>query len=197
MSGKSIGGVLVLTGLVIMGLVGLLGREASPAPAATNRWTGLASPLPPEQAFQKAWERAREWQPDAVLVRVEASWRPGERWLEVRTLPVTWLFTFYSSAARALATVSVNAEKTYWIPPVEVAYAPRPLPAFPPPYGVDRMWMTFRAAGGEEFVRQYPDALIHIVLQVGEEGTVWQMDAVGVERSLKVRMSAETGVLIP
>ncbi len=199
MSGKSIGLFLVLTGLLMMGMVWLLGGVSSPAPATktTTRWTGLTAPLPPEQAAQKARERALAWQPDAVLVRVEASWRPGERWLEVRTLPVTWLFTYYSPTAGALATVSVNAEKVYWIPPMEVTRPPRALPVFPPPYGVDRMWLTFLGAGGEEFIRQHPDAFIHVVLQMEDQGPLWQVVAAGKEGNLTVQMSADTGALIP
>lgn len=197
MQGKSIGLFLVLTGLLILGLVGLLSGGSSPAPARAVRWTGLTAPLPPEQAVQKAQERALAWQQDAVLVRVEASWRSDERWLEVRTLPVNWLFTYYSPAEGSLASVSVNANKVQWIPPMEVPRPPRPLPPFPPPYGVDQMWMTFLGAGGEEFIRQYPDSLIQVVLQMGREGPVWQVSAVGEGGLLKVQMSAETGALIP
>lgn len=197
MSGKSIGWFLILIGLFIVGIVGLFSIRSSPVPTPTTRWSGVVAPLPPEHAVQKAQERATAWQPDAVLVRVEASWRPGERWLEVRTLPVTWLFTYYSPAEGSLATVSVNAEEMYWIPPVEIIHPPRRLPVFPPPYGVDRMWMTFLGAGGEEFIRQYPDALIQIVLQMEREGPVWRVSAVGEGGLLKVQMSAETGALIP
>lgn len=196
MGGKSVGLFLVLIGLLILGLVWLLGGVSAPAPATTTRWTGLTAPLPLEQAAQKARERALAWQPDAVLVRVEASWRPGEQWLEVQTLPVTWLFTYYSPTAGALATVSVNAEKVHWIPPMEITRPPRALPAFPPPYGVDRMWLTFLGAGGKEFVRQHPDALIQIVLRM-EEGPIWQVSAVGGGGFLQVQISAETGTLIP
>lgn len=197
MQGKSIGLFLVLTGLLILGLVGLLSGGSSPAPDRAMRWTGLTAPLPPEQAVQKARERALAWQPDALLVRVEASWRPDERWLEVRTLPVTWLFTYYSPAQSSLASVSVNADNVQWIPPMEIIRPPRPLPAFPPPYGVDQMWLTFLGAGGKEFIQQYPDSLIQILLQMEDKEPVWRVSAVGKEGVLKVQISAETGALIP
>ncbi len=197
MKGKVVGLFLVLTGLLLMGIVGLLSGPSVSAPAATTRWTGITAPLPPEQAAQKGQERASAWRPDAVLARVEASWRPDERWLEVRTLPVTWLFTYYSPSEKAIATVAVSAEKVHWIPPVEVARPPRALPAFPPPYGVDRMWMTFLGAGGEEFIRRHPDALIHILLQMEETGPLWRVSAVGEGGAIKVQINAETGAVIP
>lgn len=197
MKGKVVGLFLVLTGLLMMGIMGLLSGSPVSAPAATARWTGVTAPLPPEQAAQKGQERASAWRPDAVLVRVEASWRPDERWLEVRTLPVTWLFTYYSPSEKAIVTVAVSAEKVYWVPPMEVARPPRALPAFPPPYGVDRMWLTFLGAGGEEFVRQHPDALIHILLQMEEMGPLWRISAMGEEGAIKVHINAETGAVIP
>ncbi len=197
MKGKTIGLFLVLMGLLMLGIVGFLSGSPSSAPDTTARWTGITAPLPLEQAAQKGQERASAWQPDAVLVRVEASWRPSERWLEIRTLPVMWVFTYYSPSGKAIATVSVGAEKMHWVPPMEVVRPPRALSAFPPPYGVDQMWLTFLGAGGEEFVRQHPDALVHILLQMEETGPIWQVSAVGEEGSIKVRINAETGVVIP
>ncbi len=197
MKGKVIGLFLVLTGLLMMGIVGLLSVSSSSAPAARTQWTGITAPLPPDQAAQKGQERASAWRPDAVLVRAEASWRPGERWLEVRILPVTWLFTYYSPSEKAIATIAVSAGKVYWIPPMEVARPPRALPAFPPPYGVDRMWLTFLGAGGKEFLHQHPDALIHILLQMEETGPIWRVSAAGEGGAINVHINAETGAVIP
>lgn len=198
MNGKQLLVVLLVLVLLVVGMVALGGKVFSPPSSPpVVRWKGVAAPAPLEVATQKAGERAIAWQPDAVLVRVEASFRPGTRWLETRLLPVNWLFTYYSPSAGALATVAVNAEKTLWIPPMEVSEPPQPLPAFPPPYGVDQMWLTFRGAGGEEFLSQHPGAMVHIALQMEEGAAVWQVSAVEKDAYFAVRIDAETGTVLP
>ncbi|MGQ9804001.1 MAG: hypothetical protein ACUVSH_09220 [Anaerolineae bacterium] len=190
-------GLIIMAALAAAGLIILSGGHPSaPRPAAV-RWAGVAAPVPLETGAQRARERAVAWQPDAVLVRVEASFRPGTRYWDALQLPVTWSYTYYSPSARALATVAVNAEKTFWIPPMEAPQPPRPVVPFPPAYAVNRMWMTFRGAGGEEFLRQHPNALVSICLRMGEREPVWEVNAVEGDARLTVRMSAETGVVLP
>jgi len=191
------GVLVILVMLLTVGVVGWLTGSGSAAPARVVQWSGVAAPLPPEHAAQKARERATAWRPDAVLVRVEASWRPDERWLEARSLPVTWLFTYYSPSEDALATVAVNAEKLLWMPPMEAIQPPRALPTFPPPYSASQMWLTFLGAGGGEVVRQHPGSLVHISLQMEDEGPVWRVSVVGEGGLWTVRIHAETGTVIP
>ncbi len=198
MSGKGLLIVFLTLAAVLAAGVILLsgGPSAAPSPSSV-RWTGVSAPPPLEMSVQKAGERAAAWQRDAVLVRVEASFRPGTRWLEAQTLPVTWLFTYYSPSARALATVGINAEKVLWIPPQEVLEPPQALPSFPPPYGVDKMWLTFQGAGGEEFIRQHPGAMVHIALQMENGTPVWEVSAVEENAHFSVRIHAETGIVLP
>lgn len=188
--------LVVLTLLLAIGLA-IVVRTGPSSVSQTVRWTGVAAPLPPEMAVQKAQERAAAWAPDAVLVRVEASFRPSTRWLEAYTLPVTWLFTYFSPSARALATVGVNAERLFWIPPQEVLATPQMLPAFPPPYGVDKMWLTFQGTGGKEFLLKHPDAVVHIALQMENGAPVWLVSAIGEGGVWSVRLNAETGIVLP
>lgn len=190
-------GLIVVAMLIAAGMVILSGAFSSASRPTAVRWTGIAAPVPLETGAQKAGERAAAWQPDAVLVRVEASFRPGTQYQDVLQLPVTWSYTFYSPSADALATVAVNAEKMLWIPPTEVPQPLRPLAPFPPSYGVGRMWMTFRGAGGEEFLRQHPGAVVSICLRMGERESIWEVNAVDGEASLAVRISAETGIVLP
>ncbi len=187
----------MLAALLAVGTAILSGGPLSTPSPSVVRWTGVAAPPPLEMAVQKAGERAAAWQADAVLVRVEAAFRPGSRWLEAQTLPVTWMFTYYSPSARALATVGINAGKVFWIPPLEVPGAPHPLPSFPPPYGADKMWLTFRGAGGEEFLRQHSGAMVYITLQMADGIPVWEVGAVEEKAHLSVRIHAETGTVLP
>lgn len=190
-------GALVISCLAIAAIA--LGTASSSpfSPSSDSaQWTGVVAPLPLGDAARQANDRAGAWQEDAALIRVEASWRPGPRWLDHDVPPVAWSFYYYSPAAGAVATVAVDAEHTMWVPPVVVARPPALLDSFPPAYGIEMVWLTFRAAGGRAFIEEHPNASVAFRLQTEDGQAIWRVAAIEGDAHLVVRMSADTGVVL-
>jgi hypothetical protein len=160
-------------------------------------WTGIEPPLALDSAAERGAERARAWQTDAILVRVEATWRPGPERLHVEIPPVAWSLYYYSPSARRLASAVVDAAQTFWVPPVPALVPPQELAPFPPPHECRTAWLTFRGAEGEEFIRAHPDATVSMVLRMQEGRPVWTVLAASGEHHLKVSVDAETGLALP
>ncbi len=193
--------IFVVVFLLVVGSVWLvIGTYARPQVSQPSRpvavWKGLALPLEIESAAQRAQERAQDWQSDVVLVRVDASWRPGPERLHLEIPPVAWSFYYYSPTAGTVASVVVDAAYTFWVPPVPVTSPLVVLDPFPPLHGSRTAWLTFRAAGGEEFIRAHPDAAVTLVLRE-EERPVWTVLAAFEGHHLEVRVDADTGLAVP
>ncbi|MBN1179862.1 MAG: PepSY domain-containing protein [Anaerolineae bacterium] len=203
MKGKSLFIVLVVT-LLTIGLVWVVAQALStesPAPVAPARpmvqWDGTGLPISLEGALRRAEERALAWQADAILVRVDGTWRPGVERLERQVLPVPWSFYYYSPSAQALASAVVDADSTFWIPPLPMRGDPlAELAPFPPAYEPHQVWLTFRGAGGDQFVRTHPDAVVTMVLHMEDGRPVWKMMAISEGYYIEVRIDAETGLVL-
>lgn len=196
-------GVLIMALLLALAffLLNILYAINAPTSAAPpghqNLWQARDSQMTLEESAQKAETRARAWATDVVLLRAEAPWRPGAAGRETETPPVTWSFFYYSPAMRELAGVVVGREQLYWIPPLEISYTPKSIPALPP-YGVDVAWLSFRAAGGEQFLQAHPQAMVDFRLRPYERGgIVWSVAAYDGQDYLEVLIDADSGAVLP
>ena len=103
-------------------------REREDVGAGLSVTTDLPSSLAEgptaRQAYPPAMDVARSWQADGHLAVVSAHWRPRQgRW----PTEVTWMFQFYSPAARRLAVVVVEGGRARLL---REAVSPYPLPSF-------------------------------------------------------------------
>ncbi len=196
-------GVLVMALLIILGviLLNLLAATNHPTTAAptgrTQIWRAADSGLTLEESEQRAVARARTWAADVVLIRAEAAWRPGVEGRQIEQPPVTWSFYYYSPMKQQLVSVVVTREQLYWVPPLDISYAPKSIPTLPR-YGVDVAWLSFRAAGGEDFLRRYPEAMVDFRLRPHTNGgMVWSVAAFEGQDYLEVLIDAESGAVLP
>ncbi|MBN2392124.1 MAG: hypothetical protein JXR84_15460 [Anaerolineae bacterium] len=196
-------GVLIMALLLALAffLLNILYAIDAPTSAAVrgrqSLWQAKDSQMTLEQSAQRADARAKSWAEDVVLIRAEAPWRPGAAGLQTETPPVTWSFFYYSPATRELAGVVVGREQLYWVPPLELSYMPKSIPALPP-FGVDVAWLSFRAAGGEEFLRVHPEAMVDFRLRPHESGNiVWSVAAFDGQDYLEVLIDANSGAVLP
>ncbi len=194
--------LLVLVGFSLIAAVGLLvlWSVMGNGPLVVNRqpevtWQGLAPRMPLAEAARRAEERARAWASDAELVWVKGSWRPQEH-QNTEQPPIAWTLHYYSPSRRETASVTVKGENLFWIPPRATTTQPAPLAPFPPAHGIEVAWMGFRAAGGNDFLRAHPSALVQYRLQRSGEGLVWIVLAYEGEHSLEVRTDANSGKLL-
>jgi len=83
------------------------------------------------------------------------------------------------------------------VPPLEISYTPRSIPALPQ-YGVEVAWLSFRAAGGEAFLQAHPEAMVSLRLRPYEHGgIVWSVAAFDGRDYLEVLIDAESGAVLP
>ncbi len=194
-------GVLILVLLVTLAflLLSLLNITSEPTTAAprgkTRLWRAEDAQLTLEEAYQRANERARSWAADVALIRAEAAWRPGAVWQEIEMPPVTWSFYYYSPTMRQLVSVVVGREQLFWVPPLEISYVPKAISALPQ-YGLEVAWLSFRAAGGEDFMRAHPEAMIDFRLRPYKNQVVWSVSAFEGQDYLEVLIDAATGIVM-
>ncbi|MGC9395926.1 MAG: hypothetical protein ACP5J4_13860 [Anaerolineae bacterium] len=196
-------GALIMALLLALAffLLNILYTVNAPTSAAVrgrqSLWQAKDSQMTLEESAQRAVTRARTWAKDVVLIRAEAPWRPGAAGRELETPPVTWSFFYYSPTTRELAGVVVGREKLYWVPPLELSYVPKSIPALPP-YGVEVAWLSFRAAGGEQFLRGHPEAMVDFRLRPNENGDIlWSVAAFDRQDYLEVLINANSGSVLP
>jgi len=190
--------LLLALAFILLNILYSVSAPANVAPRArTQIWRAQDSGMTLEESMQQADARARAWATDVVLIRAEAAWRPGAAGREVETPPVTWSFYYYSPAMRELVTVVVGREQLFWVPPLEISYTPKSIPALPQ-YGVEVAWLSFRAAGGEDFLRRHPEAMLSLRLRPHESENivVWSVAAFDGQDYLEVLVDANSGVVL-
>jgi len=190
---------LALAGAILFTRGGLERQRPAQLPTtaggATTVWTGESPPVALADAEALAGTAARAWAADAILARVEATWRPTGEWMYIESLPVSWSFSYYSSAKRAVMPVAVSGEKVLTTAQLALPGPLTPLASFPPAQDVDVAWLTFRAAGGERFLQEHSGAAVQLRLQMADGRPTWFVLAFTPEAHFQVNVDAETGLL--
>ncbi len=159
-------------------------------------WTGVAPPVMLQEAYQRSQERAQGWSQDSRLVWLTASWRPPAEMVQTFYPLVAWNFYYYSPSHEMVATVGVRDQQLFWSPPTPLAQALPEIAPFPPPYGPDVAWLSFRAAGGETFLQEHAGAEVQFRLRQEESGPVWVVAAFQRGVELEVLVDATSGVVL-
>ncbi|MGC9469169.1 MAG: hypothetical protein ACP5HS_11300 [Anaerolineae bacterium] len=191
--------ILVLAVILVVLLVNLMplmanadvGRQSAP----TAR-TGVTSQVALTDAEARARVRALEWTEDVKLVRAEAAWYPQQNWREVETPPVAWAFYYYSPGARAVSSIVIDDDDLLWTTPFEIPTPPRAIDGFPPQYDIDVAWISFRAAGGDEFLRGHPSAQVSFRLQPKDGRPLWTVSAFSEGDYFAIQVDAESGAVV-
>lgn len=202
-NGRWIFYVIGLLLILLMGMAllwGVLSQQASRAPTPPQQqgvlWTGLAPPIDLAAAEQQARAAALTWAADAILMRVEATWRPTGEWIQTESPPVSWAYYYYAASQGAILSLSVRGEELFTTPATTIPNPPRTLAAFPPATTVEMAWLTFRAAGGEEFLKTNTGAAVQLQLRATAEGDRWVITAFSPEANMQMSIDADTGLLL-
>lgn len=195
-------GLLILILLVALALIllSLLQVATTPPALPKNSSTTLIF-APPDsgltlaESAQQAETSARTWANDALLIRAEAAWRPGETGRQIEMPPVTWSFYFYSPTARELMSVVVAKEELFRVPAFPISYHPQTIPALPP-FGADVAWLSFRAAGGDAFLSAHPEAMVDFRLHPDSGALIWRVSAFQGGDYLEVLIDAQSGAVL-
>ncbi len=192
--------LLILIAMLITLFLGNVLTLSTPAtPARTTdegTWAGKGEGLALDVAASQAAARAHLWAQDAFLVRAEATWRPGSARKVEHLPPLVWSFYYYSPSESSLASVAVTNTRSFWVPPMEIPTPPPRLTTFPPPTSADIAWLSFRAAGGDTFLRDHPDALVYLRLRQWEGRTTWEIAAVHHGQRHAALVDAQSGRVI-
>ena len=192
-----IGALIVLLGVIVVNVAGLSVKSTSAARQNTILWRGddVKDAIDLAIAFDLGQKRARQWSPDVKLVRAEAAWRPTREGQKLDDPPVSWSIYFYSRQERALASTSVTGDQVFWVPPINMTYTPKVIENLPP-QDVQLAWLTFRAAGGDDFLLRHKDAMINFRLHIKDEVLVWTVSAFDDKGRHNVMIDAHTGTII-
>ncbi len=169
--------------------------ESAPAPMRYTEWTGKAPALSLEDAEQRATESAWAWVGDARLIKVETSWRPAPEDVKLETPPIAWTLYYYSPSKKTVKLAHVHAESFSWGGQHKMRSDAKSLLPFPPPQGLEVAWLSFRAAGGEEFLAEHPDATVQFLLR-NKEKLVWTVSAFTKAAKYEVEVDAITGTVL-
>lgn len=188
--------LVLLLGLGLF-LIWQLGQTLAPTPEPVAvKWAGLTSPTSLAEAETKASLKAQDWQADAELIKVEASWRPGPDLVTVTTPLVGWVFYYYSPNQGAIVTVSVRDTKLFLGPAIDIPGVPRSLTPFPPEHGIETAWLNFRAGGGGKFLQEHNEALVHYQLKPTTNGPVWEIAAIIEKEVFRLAVDASSGLIV-
>lgn len=182
--------------VLLFNLLPLLAGAEPAQPAVRKVRSSVTSAVSLQDAGDRAAARVQEWTPDAQLVRVEGTWYITRGWEQFNVPPVAWGFYYYARSQNSLVSVFIDDDEVLWVPPFEIPTTPRSLTDYPPAYGADSAWLTFRAAGGDLFLRQHPQAQVTLRLQAGDEGPAWTISAFDEGEFTRVVIDAQTGLII-
>ena len=110
--------------------------------------------------------------------------------------PLAWTLYYYSPSESNLHAVTVSDAQNFWAPPTELPLAPNLITSFPPPYGVDVAWLSFRAAEGDTFLKTHSDPLVTFQLKSTGAALHWTVAATEGGDQLRVVIDAQTGVVL-
>ncbi len=192
-----IAALVILLVVIVVNIAGITFSSTTAARQQTTLWRGddPADAIDLTAAYGVGQERARQWSSDASLVRAEAAWRPTREGQKVENPPVSWSCYYYSPQASALASALVTGETVFWVPSIELSYAPQVISDLPP-HGVEVAWLTFRAAGGDDYLLRHKDAMINFRLHIKDDVLVWSVSAFDDRAKHSVVIDAHSGTVI-
>jgi hypothetical protein len=192
-----IGALIILLGVIVVNMAGISVSSTNAARQNSVLWRGdnAEKAVDLHTAYKYGLERAQQWSPDVQLVRAEAAWRPTREGQMVENPPVSWSLYFYSRQERALASASVTGDKVFWVPPLNLSYAPKVIGNLPH-HGVEVAWLNFRAAGGDDFLLRHKDAMINFRLHIKDSILVWTVSAFDDRGRHSVMVDARTGIIM-
>jgi len=208
MSRKAQVAVIVILGLIVVGvyvtLGGMLlirrGTQATRRSYITYPSLGIQR-VSAHQAYVQAQALAQNWQADAQLVGARASFRqetPGSI-----SGGQTWSFQFFSPSTSQLYLLQVQGEQAQAESAVERRVHAEVTSVEVTQWQVDSedALLFFLSHGGEEFLRQHPEAAINLQLVPPKKGGSLIWLASGVAQAGRevffVQIDAQTGSVIP
>ena len=171
------------------------GLDLPGLPGKTYSLPGV--PFAAKAFFPRAQQAALSWQGDAQFVSATASW-PFVR-LDNLSMPVEWVFQFFSSATQKMFIVSVD-EKT--VTPMRSSLTPYPLPTASvdmwkvDSYEAINAWLNH---GGGDFLDAHPAVDVSARLLVSQEGQLEWLVVGTLQNSQEIqltRVNAENGVIL-
>ena len=192
-----IGALFILLVVIVVNVAGLSVGSTSAARQNTILWRGdnVDNAIDLTAAYKIGLERAQQWSPDVQLVRAEAAWRPTREGQKLDNPPVSWSLYFFSQQKHALASTSVTGDQVFWVPSINMMYTPKVIGNLPP-QGVEVAWLTFRAAGGDDFLLRHKDAMINLRLHIKDDVPVWTVTAFDDRGRHNVMIDAQTGTIV-
>mgnify|MGYP005844150695 FL=1 len=200
--------VIAILGLLVVGVYVALGGlflARRGAQAARKSYITYPDPgvqrISAQRAYAQAFALAQNWQGDAQLVGARASFRqeaPG-------TIGggQTWSFQFFSPSTSRLYLLSVQGEQAQGELAVERLVRAEMTHVEVAQWQVDSedALLVFLSHGGEEFLRQHPEAVINLQLVPPKKngGLIWLASGVapGGQAVFFVQIDAQTGSVIP
>jgi hypothetical protein len=208
MSRKAQVAVIVILGLIVVGVyVALGGVLLTRRGAQATQRSYITYPDPgverisARQAYAQAQPQAQGWQADAQLVGARASFRqekPG-----AIGGGQTWSFQFFSPSTSQLYLLPVQGEQAQGELAVERRVRAEITSVEVAQWQVDSedALLLFMSHGGEEFLRQHPEAVINLQLvPPKKEGElIWLASGVSQagQAVFFVQIDAQTGSVIP
>lgn len=204
-----LGGILVvLLAIVLIAAAFLWLPDRTPQVGITPTVVAVVAPTIPFAgstavfAFAEAATSARNWQGDASLLEMTATWPQGVTRENILTGSTVWGFTFYSPALNEVAYIEVVDNQARLI-----TQTPAPTPLSPMDssgWQVDSpeaIRILLEEAGGDEFIRTQGVSILTMNLNlVGQSGRIeWLLSLFSSQtgQSLVVRVDANSGALIP
>lgn len=187
--------VLGLAVVVMFAALILLGLWAQSAPPATPPPTEAAqATLTAQQAYVQARAAAQNWQADARLSGISASW-PRASVESLLAGQSGWALDFYSPSTGEMQYISVDAGSARLTRRRAVPVAPRLIDEAAWQVSAEDAVLYFLANGGDRFLRGQGGITAHIHLAVEEDGRlVWTVAAVRRDgNALVVAIDATSG----
>ena len=147
--------------------------------------------------FAIAQKTALDWQPDAQLLNATATWGSSNNPDAFQAESATWLYSFYSPAAKRVALFAVNDEtKILADNPVSKQYTL--LPAGNWHTDSNKVVTTLMEMGGREFVAQHGTSNLTLSLSVTNNQILWMADLIAEQTGafVSVTMDANSGETI-
>lgn len=194
--------IIALTAVAVYAAVAALVSQDQGTGGAT---TGTrAVPLPPGAAttalelYPQAEALAREWQGDAQLIGVVATWvRPTENDLVLKK--PTWAFYFHSQEAGGMFLVTADESGMQGAPDTTAGFAPVPIALGDWKVDSSEALVTFLESGGREFMNEQfvTTAQLRLSASLSPGKVVWMVAALSSTRrtAMSVLIDATTGTV--